>query len=133
MEQFFSAIFAKMTVEFALILLLLFSVLIHIIFAPLVYFKITRKLDKIEFNLKYSVIAAMPAPIQQDIRAMIYGTYIIINAHQYRDLSRRTDNLVPFHFRKYCTKLDVVLCFIHVISMISFIIIGVYVLVVYVE
>ncbi len=120
MEQFFSAIIAKMTAEFAVVLLLWFSVLFHILLAPIVYFKITRKLDKIDPNLKYSIVAIMPPLLQQNYRGMKCGMYIIANSRKYHDVLQRGKVVGQLHFRKYCSKFDVLLSYLHVFSLVLF-------------
>ncbi len=85
-----------------------------IILAPFVYFKIVRKLDKVDPSLKYSIPTLLPPGIAQLGRGVNYSGHIMMDSRKYRNLQGKL--VGKLHFRKYCSKFDVVLSSLYFID-----------------
>jgi len=83
------------------------SAILGIVLSPIVYFKIVRKLDKVDPSLKYALPALLPPIAAQLGRGVNYSAHIMMNSRKYRNLQGK--KVGELHFRKYCTKFDVLL------------------------
>jgi len=88
------------------------SLLVNSLLAPIVYIKIIRKLQKIKPELKYAKIEVMPPIISHMVKSLDYAFYIVRDKHEIRDALQRGKVVCEFHFRKYCTKFDVFICYL---------------------
>ena len=91
-----------------------------IVLAPIVYFKIVRKLDKVDPSLKYSIPALLPPIAHQLGRGVNYSGHILTDSRKYRNLQGKV--VGELNFRKYCTKFDVLLSGFYFIVICVFII-----------
>ncbi len=94
----------------------LLTVSVNTLLAPIVYFKIVRKLRKIKPELKYAKIEIMPPILSHMIRSLDYAFYIVRDKHEIRDALQRGKVVCKLHFRKHCTKFDVFLSYLLFLS-----------------
>jgi len=90
----------------------LLTMFVNTLLAPIVYFKIVRKLHKIKPELKYAKIEVMPPIISHMVKSLDYAFHIVRDQHQIRDALQRGKVVCEFHFRKYCTKFDILLSYL---------------------
>ena len=86
--------------------------LVNTLLALIVFFKIVRKLQKINLVLKYAKIEVLPPIISHTSRSLDYVFHIVRDKHEIRDALQQGKVVCEFHFRKYCSKFDVVLSYL---------------------
>ena len=93
----------------SILYLLGFSGLLMLVLAPIIYFKITRKLDR-------SIYISIPMPIviEQLARSCVYSAYIVFKKKTYHDLGGRP--IGEFDFSGNATLFDKIISLINTLN-----------------
>ena len=90
-----------------------FSGLLMLVFAPIIYFKITRKFDRSVY-----ISIPMPVVIEQLARSCVYSAYIVFKKKTYHDLGGRP--IGEFDFSGNATLFDKIISLINTLNMFVF-------------